>query len=787
MRELRGPSRWWLVAASVGLVALAATAGVRRDGMGIALWGALPGVAALTSLARWRGWRPRAAVRGVLDAPCGMFVADPAGVISHVNGRFTAALGVDADDVVGGPFLNCIVDEIDRGWWRALLRDGTGAHTRVLRLKCANGGARWFELTFDLHRQPEPVLIGALRDVEDEKLRERTLEGQLAGLRSIVDASPFAILTLDDELRVTDVWNPSAERIFGWKAESVRGRYLPLVPQHLASPDVGHGEAEVRRWRADGTPIDVRVTMAPLEDGSGPRGGYVAIVQDVTTRRRADDERRRLGEIVEGSPDLILMASVDGKVLYANPTASARLGLASDDDRALPSLHEVEWSGRWTDEIFPAVAETGLWHGDAQLRAASGEPFPVSEVFIAHRESTGRLSYISLVARDVTQQRQTEEQLRQSQKLEALGTLSAGVAHDFNNLLTIIQISAEELERTIPGHLREAVVAVADAGSAVARGRDLVRHLMAFGRRQALQPRAIDVVAVLRNQVRALSRLLPESIDVQVVGPVQASVFADPAAIEQIVLNLATNARDAMPDGGVLEIRVECPNGSGSDVLVSVRDNGVGMPETIVGRVFEPFFTTKEPGKGTGLGLAMVYGLMGQLGGSVEVASRPGEGSTFTLRFPGTTLPLAAAQPASLVAAPPTVKGTEAILLVEDEEGIRRVLTRGLSRLGYTVHAAADGMEALDVFRQAHESIHLVLSDLVMPRLSGDELFARVRELGSEVPFVFMTGYTSEETRSRIGRADAVILEKPWTMEEVARRIREVLDADGPTRARGAA
>jgi nitrogen-specific signal transduction histidine kinase/CheY-like chemotaxis protein len=392
---------------------------------------------------------------------------------------------------------------------------------------------------------------------------------------------------------------------------------------------------------------------------------------------------------------------------------------------------------------------------------------------------------------DVTERRQLEEQLRQAQKMEAVGQLAGGVAHDFNNQLTIISgYSDLLLEGLAPGDPHwEPLCEIKSAGE---RSAGLTRQLLAFSRRQLLAPRILDLNAVAADAEKMLRRLIGEDVAlVTALDPALGTVRADPGQVEQILLNLAVNARDAMPTGGQLTIKtcnVELDDGyvqshpdarPGPHVLMAVTDTGCGMPPEVKARIFEPFFTTKGQGKGTGLGLATVYGIVRQSGGHIGVYSEVGVGTTFKVYLPREGLPAGAAKSRSGQLAPP--QGTETVLLVEDESGVRALTRQVLSKCGYRVLEAAGAGEAVKAAAGASGPIHLLVSDVVMPGPSGRVVANRVAELHPGVRVLFMSGYTDDEVvRHGVLQEGVNFLQKPFSPIALARKVREVLDARPP-------
>jgi len=377
---------------------------------------------------------------------------------------------------------------------------------------------------------------------------------------------------------------------------------------------------------------------------------------------------------------------------------------------------------------------------------------------------------------DITDRRRLEEQLLQSQKMEAIGRLAGGVAHDFNNLLTAIIGYADLLARRVQGtpRLEHNVAEILEAAE---RAAGLTRQLLAFSRKQVLQPRVLSLNATVSEMENMLRRLIGE--DIQLLTRLDAGlgqVRADPTQIEQVILNLAVNARDAMPRGGTLT--VETGNADleeGRFVMLAVSDTGVGMDAETRSRVFEPFFTTKEPGKGTGLGLAMVYGIVAQSGGTIRVSSEPGQGTTFRVRLPRVDEEVAVEGPRG--AETPADGGTETVLVAEDEDGVRGLICEILQGLGYHVLEAPRPEAAIHTLAEGGPRVHLLLTDVVMPGMDGRQLAERLTALQPGLRVLYMSGYTGEAIAEH-GVLDqgTQLLQKPFTPDALARKVREVLD-----------
>ncbi|HYT91412.1 MAG TPA: PAS domain-containing protein, partial [Gemmataceae bacterium] len=403
------------------------------------------------------------------------------------------------------------------------------------------------------------------------------------------------------------------------------------------------------------------------------------------------------------------------------------------------------------------------------------------------RDASGKTSHFVGVQTDITEFKRLEEQVRQAQKMEAFGQLAGSVAHDFNNLLTIINGYSELLLNMLPVEepARELVREVLRAGE---RSAALTRQLLAFGRRQILEPKVLDLNALVRDTEQLLRRVLGEHIELTLsLEPGLGWVKVDRGQIEQVLMNLAVNARDAMPEGGTLRIatgnvvldesyaETHPQVHAGWYVMLAVSDTGCGMDESIQARIFEPFFTTKGPGRGTGLGLATVHGIVRQSGGRIEVHSAVGRGTTFKIYLPRVEGASPSAKSSAGLSTRPA--GTETVLLVEDEEAVRQLATLALRMSGYTILEAGSGEEAIQLCEQYPGPIHLILTDVVMPRMGGRELVDRLRAIRPELKILYLSGYTDDAMIHRGAlEAEAAFLQKPFTTPALTRKVREVLD-----------
>jgi PAS domain S-box-containing protein len=501
-------------------------------------------------------------------------------------------------------------------------------------------------------------------------------------------------------------------------------------------------------------------------------------VHDLTRRiaaeRALEASEARYRTLLNEASDGIVVTDLAWRFVDANPRACTMLGY----DRAellARTLTELMGPEELARQPLPdgEVLRGGTVLQERRLLRADGTWLSV-EISSRLRED----GLVQAIMRDVGDRQRLEERLRQAQKMEAVGQLTGGIAHDLNNVLGVIMANTDLVREGLADERPEVGPELAEIRRAAGRGAEMIRKLLGFSRQSSLEIAPLDLAAAVGEVVETLRRLLPTNIAIERGGPASGvTVRADRNALEQILMNLATNARDAMPDGGTLTVSVDpCPADEppGAWGCVTVSDTGHGMPPEVVARVFDPFFTTKPPPLGSGLGMAMVYGLVRQQEGSIRVESTPGAGTTVIVRLPagpGTSAPGASS---SIRRAMPA--GTETILLVEDEPSLRLAGSRILERLGYTVLCAENGEEALTMLGDPQRRIDLVLSDIMMPQRDGRSLYDALRARGNVVRFLFSTGYGGTMVEGLGEEGAPALLLKPWTAEELALKVREVLD-----------
>jgi two-component system cell cycle sensor histidine kinase/response regulator CckA len=510
-------------------------------------------------------------------------------------------------------------------------------------------------------------------------------------------------------------------------------------------------------------------------------------IQEVRKELLQREELFRL--ITENAADMIAVVDSNGRRLYNSPSYQKILGYTDQELKSTNALDQVHAED--TEKVLKAAAEarrTGLGTAlEYRMRHKDGS-WRVLESKASTVVTEGQVQKLVIVNRDVTERKHLEEQFRQSQKMEAVGRLSGGMAHDFNNLLGVIIGYGEVVQEGTPAEspLRQCVDEMLKAGH---RAAALTRQLLAFSRQQVMDPHVLDLNVVVKDMEKMLKRLIGEDIQLKTdLDPALASIKADQGQLEQVIMNLAVNARDAMPKGGEVKLttsnfhmdeafvrRYPYPVVAGDYILLTVADTGIGMDATTRARVFEPFFTTKEKGKGTGLGLSMVYGVVKQSGGYIDVLSEPEAGATFNIYLPKAEHHPEAQRLKDEISDP--LHGTETLLLVEDEVSLRKLSRHLLELCGYQVLEAESGADALARSAEHDGVIHLLLTDVVMPGMSGRTLADELVKQRSDICVLYMSGYTGQTVGEHGVLAEgSFFLPKPFTRETLARKVREALD-----------
>ena len=662
----------------------------------------------------------------------------------------------------------------------------------------------WFSVSV---YSPEKEFFVAVFDVITErKQAEIALQTSEARLNGIIESAMDAIISVDEAQRIV-LFNAAAEKMFGCPADQVLGQSLDrFIPERSRSVHRkairAFGQADstkqamgnlgiISALRANGEEFLVEATISQVEVAGAKL--FTVIHRDITQRKQAEAELLLARFTIDHVADAVYWIDPHAQIVDVNQTACHMLGYAYSELIGLtlsdidPNFSLAGWSDIWL-----RLKELGTIRLETEHRSKDGQIIPV-EILANFIEYEGR-ELDCAVVRDITGRKQAEEaqsmleeQLRQAQKMESIGRLAGGVAHDFNNQLTVIQMYTDliRLRMLADDPLQEKLDQIRQASQ---RAANLTGQLLAFSRKQMLNPSVINLNDLVTNLQKMLERLIGEDIILATaLQPGLWPVTADPGQIEQVIMNLVVNARDAMPTGGLLTITTEnivldenyarqhLETPIGSCILLTVADTGHGMDRATQEQIFEPFFTTKNPGEGTGLGLATAHGTIKQSGGNILVYSEPGQGTTFKIYLPASQTGV------EVQAVPPTQSdawyGRETILVTEDETAVRELITITLQELGYTILEAHDGEEALSLARQHPGQIDLLLTDVVMPKMSGRDLAETLQTQRPSLKTLFMSGYMDDAVvRHGLLRAEVAFLAKPFSSRTLAAKVRKVLD-----------
>jgi PAS domain S-box-containing protein len=719
------------------------------------------------------------------------------GTIVDINRDFIEETGYSREEVIGkrSDEIGLIADPpIGVQIAQAMREHG---RVRELEVNVANraGETMYAVLSSDpILVDGVPHLLTVVRNTTKRREAEEALRTSEERYRTLVEQTADGVLLLDRDGRIVDT-NPAMGELLGRSTDELRGTlwrgYVdPAQPADFPflRPEPVAGKPivfERRALRPDGSVVELEIHARRFA-----KGWMLGTARDIGARKAAERERARLVQAIEQTAESILITDPGGVVVFVNLAFEKETGFSREEvvgSKDLP-LYGADGPSRYA-AISDAVERDGEWAGEIPSVARDGSMRREAIRVSAVRDSSGAIVNYIAVQRDVTHEHELEEQLRHSQKMEAVGRLAGGVAHDFNNLLTAIsgftELASSEAEpgSEVAGYLDE-------IRRSSERATALTRQLLAFGRRAVLQPRVLNLNRVVSEIAPMLQRIIGDDIRLEVRGdPLLRRTRTDRGQLEQVIVNLAANARDAMPNGGKLTIATENANldhvyaaehpevQPGSYVRMCISDTGMGMDAATEEHIFEPFFTTKGPGGGTGLGLATVFGIVSQSGGHVSVSSVPGKGSTFCVELPA--FEADHEEKATAAVASTVERGRETVLVVEDEPAVLAFAAQLLERNGYTVLRAASGDEAVDLARRYAGRIDLLFSDLVMPGLTGHETASAVRATRPEIRQLFASGY-SEEMNANRGTPNPThrFIAKPYGMDTLLRAVREVLTAE---------
>ncbi|MFZ5867625.1 MAG: PAS domain S-box protein [Thermodesulfobacteriota bacterium] len=633
----------------------------------------------------------------------------------------------------------------------------------------------------------------AVEGLRDAEAKYRTLVEQIPAITYV--AAPGESGT---KLYVS----PQIEAILGFSLSNLADR--PAVWEEQLHPEDGDRVlAQIARSHSTSEPLLIEYRMLSrdgrviwfhdeavlVRDSNDSPLFFQGVMFDITERKRAEEDLKRLVTAIEQAAEAIIITDTRGGIEYVNPAFEQITGYTRDE--VIGRNPRFLKSGRQTEAFYKQLWDTitggEVWTGRLVNKKKNGSLFEEEATISPVRDTSGEIVHYVAVTRDITRVVQLERQLLQAQKMEAVGNLAGGIAHDFNNLLTIVLGYAELLivDKTLPSHALGDLQRIAQAAR---NGADLVKRLLTFSRKAETNPRPLNLNHQIEQIRNLLSRTIPKMIEIDLsLADELPTIDADPTQIDQIVMNLAVNAADAMPEGGKLAIATAAVDldaeyykthfkvRPGRYVLLTVSDTGYGIDKFALEHIFEPFYTTKEPGKGTGLGLAMVYGIVKQHGGYITCYSEPAIGTTFKIYLP--VIEEVGPGPEELLEQAAPLGGTETILLVDDEESIRQLGEKLLSRSGYKVLTAGSGHEALELYRTQREEISLVLLDLIMPGMGGKRCLEELLGIDPELKVLVASGYSANGLIDDVLHCGATcFVSKPYNMRQLLRVVRETLE-----------
>ena len=668
-----------------------------------------------------------------------------------------------------------------------------------LELITAKGNHKWVRTIGNPVKKGNKVVKvrGSIQDITELKKAEEGLRSSEERFRELAELLPQTVFEMDLQGRLTFV-NRIAYKMLGYtNADFERGmNALDMVIPEQRNVARAHIErslaegllkAEYIALRKDGTSFPVIVHTDRIQR-EGKIFGLRGIVVDIAEQKLAEIELRKLSLAVEQSPVSVMITDLDGNIEYVNPKFAEVTGYTLEEVRGKNPrfLKSGETPAEEYRKLWETITSGGEWRGEFQNRKKDGSHYWERASISSIRDSTGSITHFFAVKEDITSQKALEDQLLQAQKMESIGQLAGGVAHDFNNMLSVI-IGNADLALMKEDKSSPQAKSLQEILAAAQRSASLTSQLLAFARKQTVSPRVLDLNDTIANMLKMLRRLIGEDIElIWKPGPDLWPVKVDPAQIDQVLANLAVNARDAIAGVGKLSIETEnvvvdqayaqtrmgfIP---GEYVMLAVSDTGTGMDKQVLEHIFEPFFTTKSVGKGTGLGLSTVYGIVKQNNGLINVYSEPDHGTTFRIYLPRTE---SMDEVKTTVSEEKPLRGTQTILLVEDEESILNLGKVILTEFGYTVLTAQTPGEAVNLAERHKGPLHLLIADVVMPEMNGRELEEKISALRPGIKTLFMSGYTADVIAHQgVLEAGIKFLEKPFSLRTLAEKVREALE-----------
>ena len=674
----------------------------------------------------------------------------------------------------------------------------SGKKIKEVCVKCKDNSTFWVQATSIVQttKSGEVHFINVVEDITLHRQKEK-IEASLSNAQRIAKMGNWEWDIARNEL----FWSDEIYRIFGLTPKQFGATYEVFL-NSIHPDDRDFVKESVNKAIHENMPysIDHRIVLPDgtvrivheeaevIFDSNHEAVQMNGTVQDITERKQIEEQFRKLSHAIEQSTLSILITDTKGNIEYANPILFDVTGYTREE--AIGKTPKIFSSGKTPPETYRSLWKTILsgkdWHGEFLNKKKDGELFWEHATISLLKNDKGIITNFVAYKEDITKIKKLEEQFRQAQKMEAVGQLTGGIAHDFNNILTGIILNSEllkmkmEKDNPLRAHAEQTVEQALKAAN-------LIQGLLAFSRKQALNLQFTNLRDVIASTKKLLLRIMREDIELKISIPEKdLTIMADGVQIEQVLINLATNARDAMPNGGVLTIEatdVEIDNGfinthnlgkCGRYALITVTDTGTGMDENTQKKIFEPFFTTKEVGKGTGLGLAMVYGLIKQHEGYIDLYSEPGKGTAFKIYLPIKELKYEDLKLAEQII---PKRGSETILIAEDNEIIRKSTISILENYGYKTIEAVDGDSAVESFIKNKDRIKLVILDVIMPKKNGKDVYNAIVNILPTVKVLFMSGYTGDTLHTKeITEKGLNFISKPFTDKDILKKIREILD-----------
>ncbi|MFH0823554.1 MAG: PAS domain S-box protein [Pseudomonadota bacterium] len=740
------------------------------------------------------------------NAPDMFASVDPTtGRVIQCNRTLSRVTGYSKEEIMSRPIFEMYHPEgleSAKKAFRDFFKTGE-VHNAELQLRCKDGSKLYVILNASSVRDETGKILysrSGLRDITDRKNAELALQESERKYRAVFNIASVGIDMVGRDGRFLEV-NSTLCRFLGYSPEELRlltildvtypedaGKSLEMHTAMVQGEMEGY-RLEKRYLRKDGAVLWADTAVSAIRDAEGRHATTVGVIRDITQHKKSEEVRMRLAAAVEQAAETVQITDRNGIITYVNPAFEKTTGYSRQD--VVGKKPSILKSGRHGEDFYKRMWETiaggEIWTGHLINKTKDGTLFEEDASISPVRDDSGEIVNYVAVKRDVTREVSLQRQLFQAQKMEAIGTLAGGVAHDFNNILQVALGYSELIlsDDEFPDHFRDDVRKIHESAR---RGAELVERLLTFGRKAEFKPRPLNLNHRIIELRKMLERTLPKMIDIQLrLSDNPAAINADPIQIDQILMNLAVNARDAMPDGGILVFETsnftpdEEYTGShmeiepGPHVMLTVTDTGSGMDKDTLEHIFEPFYTTKAVGRGPGLGLAMVHGIVMQHRGHIGCYSEPGEGTAFRICFPAL---VSEEKGEETIAVKMPRGGSETILLVDDDEVVRSLGSRVLTKAGYTVLTASSGKQALEVYKRLGEGIALVLLDLIMPEMGGRECLKDLLGMNPSVRVVIASGYSPDgPAGDAVSGGAKGYVNKPYDLRKLLDVVRSVLDA----------